>query len=361
MTRQHGFSLIELMIASTISLLMIGALGALMVSTRTANTNLEELASLQEDARYAFMALGRDIRMAGYTGGRPMPSSEEAGGTSLQELWLPGLESDSPGLDLHPEFIAGGKTLSPPLQGYDGSGDETPDKLFVVRADTDHPFKLESPCDTSGPRMRKVECQSAGFPRKHEYWIESSPKNANVFAVESISPENGCGTTTPSTLTLTLEEKDTGNECPANLTNTETLRVYRLLARIYFIGDAEDPENIINPACKTSLKVSQIFTKQPDDDDEAVDYEVTYELIEGVSNMKIRYGVDDDGDGSIEDYQTASTLDKNPADWGHVKSVRITLEMCSASNHDLDDTTFTQTIAIRNRLGGIDDEPTPTP
>jgi type IV pilus assembly protein PilW len=67
-TKQLGVTLVELMVALGIgSLLMIGAVSVYMQS-RTAFTVSESVARLQENARYAFEILEPDIRMAHYWG-----------------------------------------------------------------------------------------------------------------------------------------------------------------------------------------------------------------------------------------------------------------------------------------------------
>lgn len=66
--RQHGVSLIELMVSLVIGLLLI--LGAVTVYTQSRNTYRtdEAAARLQETARYVFDMIEPDVRLAGYFG-----------------------------------------------------------------------------------------------------------------------------------------------------------------------------------------------------------------------------------------------------------------------------------------------------
>lgn len=63
---QRGFSLIELMVASTIGLLLLAATGQIFLSNKQSFTAQEAIGNIQENARLALYLLQRDIRMAGF-------------------------------------------------------------------------------------------------------------------------------------------------------------------------------------------------------------------------------------------------------------------------------------------------------
>ena len=63
-----GFSLVELMVAITIALIIIGAIGYFYLGTRQAYRSTDNLSQLQENQRVALDVIARDIRMAGYVG-----------------------------------------------------------------------------------------------------------------------------------------------------------------------------------------------------------------------------------------------------------------------------------------------------
>ncbi|CAG1020653.1 hypothetical protein MTYM_00423 [Methylococcales bacterium] len=63
--KQAGFSLVELMIALLLGLFLIGGVISVFLSNRVAYRQNENLARIQENARYAFEVMGRDIREAG--------------------------------------------------------------------------------------------------------------------------------------------------------------------------------------------------------------------------------------------------------------------------------------------------------
>ena len=63
-----GFSLVELMVAITIALIIVGAIGYFYLGTRQAYRSTDNLSQLQENQRVALDVIARDIRMAGYLG-----------------------------------------------------------------------------------------------------------------------------------------------------------------------------------------------------------------------------------------------------------------------------------------------------
>ena len=67
--RQSGFSLIELMVAITISLLVVAGLGAMLVNLSTANRELSKANDVIENGRFAIQVLQDDVMHAGFWGG----------------------------------------------------------------------------------------------------------------------------------------------------------------------------------------------------------------------------------------------------------------------------------------------------
>ncbi len=67
---QQGLTLVEVMVAMTIGLVLLGGVVTVMSSSQSTYRVNEAMARMQENARYAFQLLSRDIRMAGYRGCR---------------------------------------------------------------------------------------------------------------------------------------------------------------------------------------------------------------------------------------------------------------------------------------------------
>ena len=67
--RQAGFTLVELMVASTLGLLLLAALGAVFLSASRSYRENDLVAGMQDQGRFALFTLSRDLAMAGYWGG----------------------------------------------------------------------------------------------------------------------------------------------------------------------------------------------------------------------------------------------------------------------------------------------------
>ncbi len=66
--RALGVSLVELLVGISLGLVIVGAMAALYIGTARSYRQLEALAQLQSNARYLFEIMGYDIRMAGNMG-----------------------------------------------------------------------------------------------------------------------------------------------------------------------------------------------------------------------------------------------------------------------------------------------------
>lgn len=84
---QRGVSLVELMVALTISLFILGGAASVFAKTRDLYRSNERSARLQEAARYAMSTIEADLRMANYWGLHSNPELVEN---------APGIDSDDP-------------------------------------------------------------------------------------------------------------------------------------------------------------------------------------------------------------------------------------------------------------------------
>lgn len=66
--KQHGLTLLELLVAVTIAIFIFLAVGKIMISSRKNNLSNQALAHVQENGRAAITFLQQQIRMAGYGG-----------------------------------------------------------------------------------------------------------------------------------------------------------------------------------------------------------------------------------------------------------------------------------------------------
>ena len=65
---QHGFSLVELLIAMTLGLILISGVIVVFVGSKRSSDIASAMSDLQENGRFALNAMASDVRMAGYQG-----------------------------------------------------------------------------------------------------------------------------------------------------------------------------------------------------------------------------------------------------------------------------------------------------
>ena len=351
--RLEGFSLIELMVAMTIGLFLMAGLFYVYIGASQSSRLQGALALMQGNARYAFEIMGVDIRMTGFTGsqnlsnvvGTPSPATL----SSLIDLSNPllGYENTNP-----PNVCTTANTSPCYLANTDS--------LTVVRVDTETKYTLDP---TVWPLVAgSFTLSTSTWPAT---WSTSSPAGeifvaadytgTTVFQVESIN--SGA---------RTVSYAAGGTASPGNLSGAtlgpfsggvNALALYRLSGVSYYIGR--------NPAGEPALYRDKLGHNGTTVDSKPE------ELVQGVENMQITYGVDTDAttDGNVNGYWTATQVNAGtdgtltmPAGtasdhWKRVLSVRITLSLVSGQNEKVGSTgdrllrkTLTNTIAIRNRL-----------
>lgn len=69
--QRSGFSIVEMMVALTLGLIIIAAVGSLFVSSKKSYTESERFARLEENARFAIHTLKQEIRLARFLGEAP--------------------------------------------------------------------------------------------------------------------------------------------------------------------------------------------------------------------------------------------------------------------------------------------------
>src|SRR5262245_33194165 len=67
-SRMTGLTLVELMIAMTLGLISVAAVGWVYLGTMQTYRTHDAMSRLQEGARHAFELIGKDLRMTGVTG-----------------------------------------------------------------------------------------------------------------------------------------------------------------------------------------------------------------------------------------------------------------------------------------------------
>jgi type IV pilus assembly protein PilW len=284
---QLGLSLIELLVASAIGLLLVATIGFAYLGAKASFRTQNAMGQIQENARYAFEFLGRDLRMAGFTGSDPsITSNIKAVSDPAAGTWDPNL------LQLFGNGMGGYPSSGQaPLIGYESTAGAFPvpshvagDVVTVVHADDDNIFRVSAYVNPTFTIAFPGACPSSGLPEPGEIFVAADPTHVAVFQINTVS---ACGGN-PGSMTVTADNNTLtpgSGSALGPFNNSAAMQLYRLSAETYYIDN--------NPAGEPSLYRFKLgrtnsTTAAPS----------AQELVEGVSDMQITYGVDTNGTGS---------------------------------------------------------------
>lgn len=340
--RQTGFSLVELMVAMTIGFIVVGAVGYLYIGSRGAFRTTDNMSRMQESARYALDLMAREVRMAGYRGcasssgsflnvlnnstdaaynfGEALAGYDAAGGA-----WSPVLPTGTGGL-AGLGILAGTDAIM--LRGAFGIGASVTQQPGNTSAD----LKVTIPNDLQIDDIVMV----------------SDCTNATVFQITNKNlPATGTGHNVVHNTGGTALPGNSSNDLGHNYVNGE---ITKMQSKTYFIASGANG----SPALWEYNNYRPVVAGSN-----------PAELVGGVENMQIEYGLDTNADRAVDSYVAAGAV----ANWNQVVAVRISLLMASPDNNVVTSQqtynynkvavpagdrrmyqTFTTTIGIRNRL-----------
>jgi len=358
---QRGITLVELMVAMLLGLLITAGAIQVFAGNRVAYVFNQGLARLQENGRFAIDTLNYRTRMAGYYGclSEVAVTNNLAGAAgSLAFDFAQGLfgyeaNDTAPGdtfeaEDVNPANAADGSAWTDNLHD-DLEGDVIPGSdVLVIRNVSASAHSLLSPF-SDGTSV--FAAASAADYTVGEIAIVSDCQKASVFQITGVASISGgiqlshaaSGYTPGNSLATWGTDQAYGDA--AELLRAETW--------IYYVGaSAGGPPALY----QRRLSLSGTTVELIDD-----------ELVDGVETMQVLYGIDSNGDGAVDEYQTADAV----GDWGEVAAVRVALLIRSpeeygnevdTATYDVNGTlfdpvddrrirqVFTTTIGLRNRL-----------
>lgn len=307
-----GFTLIEVMTALVIgSILMLGAI-TIMVNSKDAYETQDDLARLQENARFAVNLLLKDIRMAGYFGCNVDPEkffdhidNGAPGNLFDNDAGLEGMDNyhvtatwEPSGVSADIDAIAG-LTYLP---NSDGLTIRYLDPASAVTIDEDMPqpsaeMKVDSVGNlVDGQIVAITDCSSTDVIQLTN--VQSG----------SLHLQHNSGTGTPGNVNSNTEFSFSGCNAPNCLSKAygEGARVMSMKAVRYFLHD-DDGDG--NPSLHRLLIA-------PSGGDATTQLQ---KLVDGVDSLQFTYGEDTTGNGVADTYGTADSV----TNWSSVSTVRI--------------------------------------
>lgn len=329
--RTRGFSLIELMVSITIGLLITAAVVQIFAANRATYQLDEGLARMQENARFAIDFLNREIRQAGNMGctrNATWFNNLNAGGPPTDfTVAIQGFDANGTGpggtyVAASPTPSNSTGTWTPALNtsliaGSNGSLGAIPGTdAIVVRHISSAPISTVPPYNSgsslflsagAGTQLQVgqiailTDCEKASVFQITS--ISSGGSGTTITHAASGSPGNQCVTWSGSSAGCPPGDQQYGPDSELSTVQTFAFYVARNLAGIPSLFVA-------------SLSGAGVMTPT--------------ELVEGVENMQIMYGVDNISDsgqqGDADQYMTAREVDAAGL-WPKVVNARISLLM----------------------------------
>jgi type IV pilus assembly protein PilW len=345
---ERGFSIVELLVAVAISLLLLTGVVAIFVSSKTSYETNERFSRIEENGRFALDAIMTDLRASGFVGCARQPtylSTSLSSATSLQWNFLAGPVT---GFE-----ATGTSTWSPAMDAYIPSTLISGSDVLVARVPVREKVALPLTANLgAATNSLQVAAGSTNGVKTGDIAIAYSCEAISVFQVSNYNSATGVidhaftGQNANNTVNYSYRQAVT------NVVPVETVAYY--IAPAGRLTDLTDPDP--PPPGTTSLWRRRGTA--------------TEELVEGVEQMQVQYGVDTTGDTIVDAYRTADQV-QAAGQWNDVLSVSVALLVSSLEQYGTDtdqraytllDVTvaapadrrirevFTATASIRNRV-----------
>ena len=333
---QRGLSLVELMVAMALgAFITIGIIQMFTANQETYRVNIGQ-ARMQEGARFALEFLTSPIRMAGFTGcysendifeaiagaTPPYEADFQAGAIAGHEATAPGVWS--PGLGTLPADVQ----VLVPTDGTDiltiRTSDPSGARLSQPMVTNTDPIVLRNPDDANayatGALLVISDCQKGA--------IFQSTNSTEAGATTTIQHVAGAAGVAPGNAVQALSGDGSTYDVDAT--------VHAIESQVFFIAPGTGTNNRGNNPLSLWRKSGSA---------------APVELVEGIEDLQVLYGVDSDTDGVPNRYTTF----QNVADLSTVLTMRISItansvDVVNETGDGLLRRTFTNTVALRNRI-----------
>jgi type IV pilus assembly protein PilW len=348
--RQAAFSLVELMVAMTLSLILVAGALSIIYSTRLTTAENERVARIQEAGRTAFELIMQDARATGYVGCThqhtdnstiPPVSNVNTGLNSTTLLW--NFKQPVYG------FEAGAAAWTPALDAAIPATSPTPtagnDILVLRTARPGAPtFRtraaIPSPIltgDSPIPVDRDPSLSlTPGTPA-----IISDCNNAAIFVVTGFAGAGATASISHAQGGAPVGNVDAFLNPKAHSFAAGSL-VQPIQTVIYYIASCQAP---LDGVVCTAVTPPALW--------EIVGGSAPQELIQGVEAMQLRYGVNSTNNANLlaDQYLTASDIDGLSL-WGSVVSVNLAVLVRSIDEYGQDKDTRTYQLLGGGAQGG---------
>lgn len=289
----HGFTLVEFMIAITLSTFIILGLLSVYSSGKKTYVVQEGLARLQENGRFTTHYMNKIIRMAGYQG---CVSSQNLTLRNIVAAPSPVMNFDNAVLG----YDATGTTWTPNLPAYlNGLDIKEGTDVIEVWQTTDLNIRLSA--DMANPNAAIVLADPDGDGDHREGIAQDDIFVITDCEVGDIAAAGG--NEVAISIAVAASNNTSVSLSKAYTTDAKVLRFDYTAFYIKDTGRTNANGNIIYALVARDIDGNEL------------------ELADGVEDLQITYGIDTDDDGTADTYQTANTVDAAD-NWDNVLTVR---------------------------------------
>jgi type IV pilus assembly protein PilW len=288
-----GYSLLELLIAMAVGIFVIGSTLSFFTMSKKINRSQHETSLLRENADFALTEIVEDIQLAGYFGCATR-SDESTFINVLNEAddfeWdfsrvihgsEYGFDEDTDAIAWTPALDA---SLTNPVRG----------DIITLRYADRREYDVVSHDSADAGMIRTTAGNSL---KQYDFILATDCETSSIFQKTSGNytqrVDHATGVGTPGNASTDLGRTYT----------SENGRLMKLNSVTYYIRNNVND----NPALYQKVNSGNVR-----------------EVIEGIEDLQFVYGVDTDGDNSVNQYDTADTVDANN-NWDNVLAVRVEL------------------------------------
>lgn len=264
--RSAGFSLVELMIAMTLGLILVGGVITMYLSSKRTMHTTQASSQIQEVSRFALDRISFDVRMSGFWG--------------CISNAVPVNSTLNPSTSLI-DFAAG------PLMGTNNDGVNGSDSLSLAYAQGQAQELLSSMLATSSP----LEIDAGNGFAEGDLLVANDCEQVDVFQVNGRDPAD------PGRIFHVAAGSAIPGNAQANLS-----KAYSTGAQLHKVAHIHWSLGTGGQGQPVLLRNDEVF-------------------VDGVEDLQIAYGVDLDGDGSVNRYVDADAV----TNWNSVLNLKLGL------------------------------------
>lgn len=337
----YGFSLVELMVALLLGLVIMAGVSTVFVNSNKSYQTTGAMARLQENARFALQFIGNDIRRTGYVGcanepgitysmlntggigGTPTPTATAVNGIP-GVIPVEGVENINVGVGANIWTPSGNSIYAPTAPGMNITGviDGT-DAFFSRYLDMENGVPLAAPMGSDYDPVTITDADKTALHLAVDQIVTITDcTSTSIFQITGIKPsgsndelEHAATAATATTLgnaAANLYKTYSYDDRPADTTRStfgNSIYVTKFNGYAYFIGRGASGQRAL-------------FRTDPNSAG-------PQELVEGVEDMQITYGVTTialpDGSDRVPNVYLKANQFATTAQWKSVISIRIGL------------------------------------